>query len=645
MVTATYPDAARFDTCPKLLVHNAQTRPDAVAMREKDLGIWREVTWRDYAETVKLMALGLESLGIGRGDVVALIGDNDINWVCGELATHCVRAMSLGIYRDALDEEVFYLADYAGVKAVLAEDQEQVDKFLNLGERLPALQHIIYSDPRGMGTVTDPRVLSLDALKELGRKAEAREPARFKALVEATEGDDVAILCTTSGTTSNPKLAMLQAGPMIRHVHRYLSVDPKDGTDEYVSVLPLPWIMEQIYCIGFSLVAGMKVNFPESQDTMMQDLREIGPTFFLMAPRLWEQLAADMRARIMDASALNRWIFDKGVKLGIEALGQGKRSSLADVMLFSALRDRLGFSRLRSAATGGSALGPDTFKLFLAMGVPLRQLYGQTELMGAYTLQDGKEVDFDTVGSPFPGVDVRISDPDASGVGEIVTRHDNMFLGYYRNAEATRADMRDGWMYTGDAGYFDDKGRLIVIDRLKDIATTAKGLRFSPQYIENKLKFSPYIAEAVILGAGRDYLTAIICIRYSIVSKWAEKKRIAFSSYTDLSNQRQIYDLIAGEVEQVNASLPEAQRIRKFLLLYKELDADDGELTRTRKVRRGVISERYGDLIDALYTDADTAHLDAEVTYEDGRKSKVKADMRIMTVGMPPEAATMKKAS
>ncbi|MEQ8251656.1 MAG: AMP-binding protein [Oceanibaculum nanhaiense] len=644
-MTAAYPDAARFDTCPKLLVHNAQTRPDAVAMREKDFGIWREMSWRDYAEAVKLMALGLESLGVGRGDVVALIGDNDTNWVCGELATHCLRAMSLGIYRDALDEEVFYLADYAGVKAVLAEDQEQVDKFLNLGERLPKLQHIIYCDTRGMSTVTDPRVLSLDVLKELGRKAEAREPARFKALVEATEGDDVAILCTTSGTTSNPKLAMLQAGAMIRHVHRYLAIDPKDGTDEYVSVLPLPWIMEQIYCIGFSLVAGMKVNYPESQDTMMHDLREIGPTFFLMAPRLWEQLAADMRARVMDASALNRWIFDKGVKLGIEALEKGGRSALADTVLFSALRDRLGFSRVRSAATGGSALGPETFKLFLAMGVPLRQLYGQTELMGAYTLQDGKEIDCDTVGPPFPGTDVRIADPDASGVGEIVTRHDNMFLGYYNNEEATRADMRDGWMYTGDAGYFDDKGRLIVIDRLKDIATTAQGLRFSPQYIENKLKFSPYIAEAVILGAGHDYLTAIICVRYSIVSKWAEKKRIAFSSYTDLSNQQQVCDLIAGEVEQVNASLPEAQRIRKFLLLYKELDADDGELTRTRKVRRGVISERYGDLIDALYTDANTAHLDAEVTYEDGRKSKVKADMRIRTVGTPHESATMKKAS
>ncbi|MBU0798095.1 MAG: AMP-binding protein, partial [Alphaproteobacteria bacterium] len=322
---------------------------------------------------------------------------------------------------------------------------------------------------------------------------------------------------------------------------------------------------------------------------------------------------------------------------------KGGRSGLADAMLFSALRDRLGFSRVRSAATGGSALGPDTFKMFLAMGVPLRQLYGQTELMGAYTLQDGKDLDCDTVGTVFEGTEVRIADPDASGVGEIVTRHDNMFLGYYKNEAATKAEMRDGWMFTGDAGFFDDKQRLVVIDRLKDIATTAQGLRFSPQYIENKLKFSPYIAEAVILGAGHDYLTAIICVRYSIVSKWAEKNRIAFSSYTDLAGQQQVYDLLGREVAQVNASLPEAQRIRKFLLLYKELDADDGELTRTRKVRRSVISERYGPLIEALYSGVDTAHLDAEVTFEDGRKGRVKADMRIQAVDAG--SADIRKAS
>ncbi|HEY9568976.1 MAG TPA: AMP-binding protein, partial [Thalassobaculum sp.] len=464
----------------------------------------------------------------------------------------------------------------------------------------------------------------------------AADPAAFDRMVDGTAAEDVAILCTTSGTTAHPKLATLPHGRFVRHVVTYLGVDPKDHTDEYVSVLPLPWIMEQIYCVGFGLVARMTVNFPESQDTMFQDLREIGPTFLLLAPRLWEQIAADMRARIMDASSINQWIFDKGIRLGMSAIERGRRSTLADIMLFSALRDRLGFSRVRSAATGGSAMGPETFKLFLAMGVPLKQLYGQTETLGAYTLQTGDELDVETVGPPFPGCEVRILDPDPEGVGELVTRHDNMFLGYFRNEEATRADLRDGWMYTGDAGYFDAKGRLVVIDRLKDIAETAQGVRFSPQYIENKLKFSPYVGEAVILGAGRDYLTAIICVRFSIVAKWAEKNRIGFTSYTGLSAEPQVYDLIRGEVERVNASLPERQRIRRFLLLYKELDADDGELTRTRKVRRGVVGERYGQLVEALYGDAAAAHLDTEVTFEDGRKGRVQATMRIDDLDVAP---------
>jgi long-chain acyl-CoA synthetase len=312
-------------------------------------------------------------------------------------------------------------------------------------------------------------------------------------------------------------------------------------------------------------------------------------------------------------------------------------------MLFGALRDRLGFSNVRSAATGGAAMGPETFKLFLAMGVPLKQLYGQTELLGAYTLQDGKEIDVDTVGVPFEGCEVKIIDADTDGVGEIVTRHPNMFRGFYKNAEATKADMKDGWMHTGDAGFFDDKGRLTVIDRVKDIAQTRTGTKFSPQYIENKLKFSPYIGEAVILGAGQDYLTAIICVRFSIVSKWAEKARIPFTSYTNLSDRPEIYELIRGEIAHVNESLPETQKIRKFLLLYKELDADDGELTRTRKVRRSVIAERYGPIIEALYGDGDRAEMNSEVTFEDGRKGNIQASMKIMEVD-GAAAPALKKA-
>lgn len=639
----SYPDPAVYDTLPKLLRHNAQAHPDEVALRLKEFGIWHETTWGEYLAKVRRIALGLKEMGVGAGDVVAMIGDNDVDWISFEIAAHAAGAMTLGVYRDALEEEVGYLVGYAAAKVVFAQDQEQVDKLISLGDQVGSVERIVYSETRGMRTETDPRVVDLAALEQRGDELHRADPAAFDALVDATSGDAVAILCTTSGTTSNPKLAMLPHGRFIRHVITYLKADPKDHTDEYVSVLPLPWIMEQIYCVGFGLVARMTVNFPESEGTMFQDLREIGPTFLLLAPRLWEQIAADMRARMMDASAINQWIFDKGIKLGMKAVEQGRRSGLADVMLFSALRDRLGFSRVRSAATGGAAMGPETFKLFLAMGVPLKQLYGQTETLGAYTLQAGNELDVDTVGPPFEGCEVKILNPDVEGVGEIVTRHENMFLGYFKNEEATKADLRDGWMHTGDAGFFDSKGRLVVIDRLKDIAETSTGVRFSPQYIENKLKFSPYVGEAVILGSGREFLTAIICVRFSIMSKWAEKNRIGFTSYTGLSAEPRIYEVIRGEIEHVNASLPEKQRIQRFLLLYKELDADDGELTRTRKVRRSVVSDRYGQLIEGLYSGAQTAHLDTEVTFEDGRKSRIMADMRIMEVGGTP-AAELKKA-
>lgn len=639
-----YPDPAVYDTLPKLLRYNTENHGPDVAVREKDLGIWHESTWAEYGAKVKHIALALRDLGIARGDVVAMIGDNDSNWTAFEIAAHTAGAMTMGIYRDALEDEVGYLAEYAGVKLIYAENQEQVDKCLALSERLPALKHIIYSDNRGMRKRDDPRLLYLAEMLADGAATDEKAPGAFDAMVAATSGEDVAILCTTSGTTSNPKLAMLPHGRFVRHIHSYLHADPKGPDDEYVSVLPLPWIMEQVYVFGFSLVSRMKVNFPESEETSFADLREIGPTFLLLAPRVLEQIAADMRARMMDASSLNQWLFEKGLKIAVSAVEKGRHSSLADMMVMGALRDRLGFANVTSAATGGAAMGPDTFKLFLAMGIPLKQLYGQTETLGAYTLQDGKELDVDTVGLPFEGTEVKIENPDPEGVGEILTRHPNMFTGYYNNPEATAADLRDGWMHTGDAGYFDAKGRLTVIDRVKDMAETSGGVKFSPQYIENKLKFSPYVGEAVILGSGHPFLTAIICVRFSTVSKWAEKNRVGFTSYTGLSADDQVYELIRGEVERVNAGLPEHQRIRRFLLLYKELDADDGELTRTRKVRRGVISDRYGQLIDSLYSDAKTARLDTEVTFEDGRRSRIQADMKIVEVGGGAPADELRKA-
>jgi long-chain acyl-CoA synthetase len=621
-----------LDTLPKLLAHNAAQHGSEVALREKQFGIWRSLTWTEHQERTRCIALGLRRLGVGEGDVVGLIGDNRPEWVMGEIAAHAVRARSLGIYRDALDDEVAYLLEFAGARLVFAEDEEQVDKLLNISDRVRTLQHIVYADPRGMRKYDDPRLLPLEALIKSGLELGLEQPRLYEELVAATRGEDIAILCTTSGTTARPKLAMLTAGALIRHCRSYLTADPKGPQDEYVSVLPLPWIMEQIYVLGWGLISRMKVNFVEEPETMMADFREIGPTFVLFAPRVWEALAAEVRAKVMDASPFKRRMFDLGMKMGLDAVAKGQRSGAADALLFRALRDRLGFSRLTSAATGGAALGPDTFRFFQAMGVPLRQLYGQTELLGAYTLHRAGEVDFDSVGVVFDEtIELRIDQPDANGVGEIVTRHPNMFAGYLGVND--NPDLRGGWLYTGDAGYVAKSGQLVVIDRIKDIAETSGGDRFSPQYIENKLKFSPYVAEAVVLGAGKPHLAAMICIRFPIVSKWAERSRIAFTTYSDLAAKPQVLELLRAEVEKVNATLPPAQQLRDFVLLYKELDADDEELTRTRKVRRGVIAQKYGDIIEAIYRGDHAIPVDTTITFQDGTRQRIRTTLTVMRLG------------
>ena len=631
---------AQADTYPKMLRLNAREHGNEIALREKDFGLWRVFTWNDYHTRVRDFTLGMAELGIKRGDVIGIIGDNRPDWVAAEVAAHAIGGMSLGMYRESLPEEVLYLLTYGETKIVFAEDEEQVDKLLELGDRAPHLKHIVYSDPRGMRKYDDPRLIEADKLAKMGQDRAAREPQLYDQLVDATKTEDVAILCTTSGTTSNPKLAMLTAGAVLRHCATYLSFDPKGPEDEYVSVLPLPWIMEQVYALGKGLLSRMKVNFVEQSDTMMHDFREIAPTFVLFAPRIWEAIAADVRARVMDASALKQSLYETGMKAGLSALEAGKKSMVAETLVFRALRDRLGFTRLRSAATGGAALGPDTFKFFRAMGVPLRTLYGQTETLGAFTLHPADAVDPDTTGVPMgDSVEIQIVDPDVNGVGEIVVRHPNMFSGYYKNEAATSVDLRNGWMHSGDAGYFNGAKQLVVIDRIKDLAQTSRGERFSPQYIENKLKFSPYVAEAVVLGDGRDYLAAMICIRFSIVSKWAEKNRISFTTYTDLSSRPETYNLPRKEVEAVNATLPPAQRISKFLLLYKELDADDGELTRTRKVRRTVINEKYADIIDAIYGGKPDIDIDTVIRFQDGTTQRIRCTLPVIDLGTPHKTA------
>ncbi|ELP2672555.1 long-chain fatty acid--CoA ligase [Vibrio parahaemolyticus] len=625
-------DITSLDTFPKVLQHNAKHWPEQVAMREKEFGIWREFTWQDYENRVKWMALSLQDLGIGEQDVVGLLGDNRPEWVWGELAAHAIKGYSLGIYQDSMHEEVAYLINYAKAKVVIAEDEEQCDKLLELGDEIPSVEYIIYCDPRGMRKYDDPRLIDVEKIYQKGQQIDKSEPNKYPSMVDATKGSDLSILCTTSGTTSKPKLAQLHSGSFLDHCAAYLRADPRSPGDNYVSVLPLPWIMEQVYVVGQALISRQIVNFVEEQETMMSDLREIGPNFVLLAPRVWENIVADVSARMMDSTPFKQKMYKLGMKLANNALDQGKRSKLAEWILLRALRDRLGFSNLTSAATGGAAMGPDTFRYLQAIGVPLKQLYGQTEMCGAYTVHTADDVDYDSVGVAFDNAEVKVINPDSNGVGEIIAKSTGMFTGYLNNQSAYDEDVQDGWMHTGDAGYFKDSGHLVVIDRLKDMSETSHGDRYSPQFIENKLKFSPFIAEAVVVGKGRPWLSAIICIRYAIVAKWAEQRGIAFTNYTNLSAQPEVYQAIREEVLKVNESLPDAQKISKFILLYKELDADDGELTRTRKVRRGVVAEKYGDIIDTIYSAASNVDVDTVITYQDGTKTRIQTSLVIETL-------------
>lgn len=624
-------EAGGLDTLPKLLARNARVAPNEIALREKALGIWKSVTWGQYEAHVRRLALGLRAIGIGGNDVVAIIGDNRPYWIYAEIAVHAAGATSLGLYRDSLEDEIHYLLDLTGARVVIAEDEEQVDKLLDLIDRLPKLEKIVYVDPRGMRKLSHDRLLSVDDLADLGEALHDRQAGLYAAMVEGGDGSRATILCPTSGTTANPKLAMICPRALIGHARVYLQADPREVGDNYVSILPLAWIMEQVYALAEPMLARMVVNFAEEPSTMMEDLREIGPSFVLFAPRQWEQIAADIHVRVQDGDVLKRFLFRLGHAVSLRALDRGRRSVLGDFLVNRALRDRLGLSRLKSAATGGAALGPETFRFFQSLGVPLRQLYGQTELIGAYTMHRPGDVDQETVGLPFDEtIEIRVADPDVSGLGEIVARHENMFSGYFQNDEASRADMRDGWFHTGDAGYVDGKGHLVVVDRVRDLVRLGEGTRYSPQYLENKLKFSSNIAEAVAVSDGVRTINALICIRHAVVSRWAERKGIAFTTYADLAANTEVTELIRRDVERVNETLPPSQRFSQFVLLYKELDADDGELTRTRKLRRNVIGERYRAIIDAMNERHPRVHVDTTITLQDGGKQRVDVTLDIV---------------
>lgn len=643
-------EMGEYDTFPKILRHNAKNWPSQIAMREKEFGIWTEFNWHQYHERVKWISLALVKLGVTKGDAIALLGDNRPEWIWGEIAAHAINCFSIGIFQDSLHEEVVYLLNKSSASVVIAEDEEQCDKLLELGDQIPKVKFIVYCDPRGMRKYDDERLISIEEIYAQGREIENLSPELYDTYVESTRAESTAIYCTTSGTTSLPKIVLLSGGDFVKHCSAYLRADPRDAGDNYVSVLPLPWIMEQVYAIGQALISRQIVNFVEEQETLMHDLREIGPSFVLLAPRVWEGILADVKARMMDSTPLKQKIFNFAMQHAEQAQALGRRSWLADILLMKALRDRLGFTFLKSAATGGAALGPDTFRFFQTIGVPLRQLYGQTELCGAYTVHQADDIDYDSVGVSFDNSEVKVINADSEGVGEVVAKTVGMFTGYLDNQAAYDEDVQDGWMHTGDAGYFKDSGHLVIIDRIKDLAKNSNGLQYSPQYIENKLKFSSFIAEAVILGKDKPYLSAIICIRFSIVSKWAEQQGLTFTNYTNLASLPQVSAKLITEVAEVNETLPEAQKINKFVLLYKELDADDGELTRTRKVRRSVIADKYSQIITSLYNNDEVVDIDTVITFQDGSNARIKTQIKVATliendIKAAPAAAMARRVS
>ena len=621
-------------TLPKLLLDNSRKRPGRTALREKSYGIWQPFTYREYLDTTAEFAAGLKALGLGRGDVIVIIGDNRPEWLWAQLAIQGLGGMSLGLYQDSPGEEISYVFELSGARLVVAEDQEQVDKILSIRGNLPLLEHIVYHDPKGLVGYDAPGLKSFDDVRDLGRD----RADEFENWIEDVSPDDTALIATTSGSTGRPKLAMLSHRNLLSMAWNLGLSDPKRETDEFVSFLPLAWMGEQMMAVSSALLFGFCVNFPEEPDTVQENIREIGPHLIFSPPRVWENMAAKVRVRIMETTRFKKFLFNLFMPVGRKYAGtvlRGETPStglrlanrLADWGLFRALRDRLGFTRIRSASTGGAPLGPDTFTFFHALGVNLKQIYGQTEIAGISCIHRDGAVSFDSVGEPIAETEIRISEE-----GEILSRSPAVFQGYLGNDAATAETVTDGWLHSGDAGFFKDNGQLVIIDRLSDVMTTAAGVRFSPQFIENKLKFSTYVQEAVVLGNGRDSIAAIVCLDGDIAGRWAESRGLTYTTYQDLAAKPELYDLVEEEIRQINPNLQTGTEIRRFALLFKELDADDGELTRTRKIRRKIIGERYAALIDALYDGTETSDLCIAITYQDGSHREMTGSICIRDV-------------
>ena len=628
-------------TIPQLLRWRVEKSGDRVALREKDFGFWNTFTWRQYYELVGKAALGLQEIGLKKDDKIALITDSIPEMLIVSIGAQSMGAISAGIYQTSLPDEIADILNYLDVTVVFCDDQEQVDKVVEVRDRIPKVRTVIYEDPRGMRDYqSDDWFMFIEELYRLGEAVHQAEPNRFEQMVDQGDPDDVCHLCLTSGTTGLPKGAMLSHRNYINMGVQITKVDPLAEGDEYVSFLPFAWIGEQMNSFGVAMATGITINFPESVETSMEDLKEIGPHFMFGAPRIYETIRSQMWLKIDESYWLNRKVYEKFIKIGEKAAwyrmsGQRMPATLrflawlGKILLMDPLINQIGLRRLRRAYTGGAALGPELFTFYQAIGVNLKQIYGQTEIVGiAYMHRDG-DVRPDTVGIPLPETECKISEQ-----GEILSRSPSVCVGYYKMDDKSEELLEGGWLHSGDAGYLDDNGHLIVIDRVADVMHNSKEEMFSPMFLENKLKFSPYIKEAIIFGDKRDFVSALINIDPIVVGKWAEDRGISFTTYMDLSNKSEVAELLKEAVADINARAEKDHfKIKRFAVLYKLLDMDDGELTKTGKIRRKFVMEKYKDLYDALYDESvDTKKVEAVFQYQDGQTTTVEAEMSFYTI-------------